>query len=231
MKKYFTKTKLHLRGKNGEKVLLVKQDGIWHRVGNDGSDRVISIANVYREIFKVGGYDRPTKRRMYTPALLNYSQAILMLKKGAVLRDKHLNAYQQKEDGSIFRNGKKVIALSPNGVFIVDILCERVTDEVSIQTKTEETETKVQGVRVRLRKAQPRYEPDMRVRVLGDEHKELKEIKADLEEQERGKASIPKSEDKESFLWDLLPVAAGSLVGLGVLWWLVDSIDNRFTKG
>lgn len=228
MKKYFGKTKLHLRGKNDEKVLLVKQDGMWHRIGNDGSDRVISIANVYREIFKIGGYDRATKRRAYTPALLNYSQAILMLKKGFVLRDKQLNAYQQKEDGSIFRNGKKVIAISPNGVFIVDILRERVADEAPVQTKDEKIETKIQGDRPRLRKARPLYKPDTTRVCMGDEHKELQELKADLEMQERKKVPISaKSEEEGNFFWDfLLPIAAGG-VGVGILWKLIKETNNN----
>lgn len=227
MKKYFTRGRLRLFDiKSGQRILLLKRENDWFRVKNDGREQRLSIPEVYRLIFYYGGFDFPRKRRMYTSAVFSADRAKFFLEKGFALRDHRLNLFKL-ENGHVTRNGKVIVALPINEKYIIDLFQEK-TAEIPATTVVEKEKTYAQG---RLRKPSPRYEPNTIRTCIGNEHPELKSLKVDLETQEREKVSIPKSEDKENFLWDLLPVAAGSLVGLGVLWWLVDSIDNRFTKG
>ena len=202
---------------SGQRIQLFERENNWYRVMNDGREQKLSAQQTYRLIFEMG-FMVCAKRTV--PAVFGYDRAKFLLSQGFVLIDRRLNRYQLV-NGKVKQNGRKIVSLPINTTYIIDLFREK--SEVSTQP-VEKEKTYAQG---RLRKARPRYKPTMTRVCIGDEHTELQELKADLEEQEWGKASIPQSEDKESFFWDLLPVAAGSLVGLGVLWWLVDSIDNK----
>lgn len=222
MKKYFTRNRMRLFDiKSGQRVLLVKRENDWFRVKNDGREQRLSIPEVYRLIFYYGAFDFPRKRRMYTSAVFSADRAKFFLEKGFALRDHRLNLFKL-ENGHVTRNGKVIVALPINERYIVDLFQERTTEIPA--PVVEKKETYAQG---RLRKAQPRYTPNIKKVYMGDKE-ELQELKADLEEQERKKGSISESDEKESFLWDyLLPITAGGLVGLGIMWQIIKKANNN----
>ena len=224
MKKYFTRGRLRLFDvKSGQRILLFKQKNEWFKLGNDGREQRLSIQEVYRLIFRSGAFDRPTKRRKYSSAVFGVDRAKFFLEKGYVLLDHKLN-YYKLVNGHILRNGKVIVALPINERYIIDLFKERTTEIPAAVVEKEET--KIQGVRPRLLKAWPRYEPNTTKVCVGDEHKVLKDLKADLEKQEREKAFIPESEG-ENFFWNLLlPIAAGG-IGLGIMWKLIKETNNN----
>ena len=223
MKKYFTRGRLRLFDiKSGQRVLLIKRGSDWVRLKNDGREQRLSIREVYRLIFYYGAFDFPRKRRMYTSAVFSADRAKFFLEKGFALRDHRLNLFKL-ENGHVTRNGKIIVALPINERYIIDLFEEK-TAEIPTTTVVEKEETYAQG---RLRKAQLPYTPSTTKVCIGDEYKELHELKADLEKEERKKVSVPKSEEEESSLWYLLPIAASGLVGLGILWKLIKGTDNN----
>lgn len=206
MKKYFTRDRLRLFDiKSGQRVLLVKKDEKsedWFRICNDGREKRLSIQSVLKLIFEMGGYDKPTKRRPYTPAVLNATQAFNLLKAGKNVIDYKLNYYEMS-DSYILRNGKRVPAFPVEGRFIEDVIYKKDKIKEAKPAIKCEQQTEQENILNRQKRAEIR-------------RRKMEENKRQRPTYDKQKAT--NSTTKNESFWDwAIPVAGVGIVGIAAL--------------
>lgn len=214
MKKATTATRLRLYNiKEGKKVLLVKKDvksEDWFMIGEDGSEKRLSIQSVLKLIFELGGLDKPTKRRPYTPAVLNATQAFNLLKAGKNVIDYKLNYYEMS-DSYILSNGKRVPAFPVSGRFIEDVIYKKDKIKEAKPAVKCEQQTEQENILNWQKRAEIR--------------------RRKMEENKRhtyDKQNVTSSTTKNESFWDwAIPVAGVGIVGIAALTYLIGKSNNN----